>query len=100
LLGAAMCALLLRVYASARRFGLSAYRLDPRLADACCIIGDACLGAQRPDLAEGWFRRALEKPLPGSDYPYFVDPGSYERLPRQRLRWIAAHARGVALEPS
>jgi glycosyltransferase involved in cell wall biosynthesis len=100
MLGAAMCALLLRDYASARRYGLSAYRLDPRLAEACCIVGDACLGAQRPDLAEGWFRRALEKPLPGSDYPYFVDRDSYGRFPRQRLRWIAARARGVALESS
>lgn len=98
MLGAAICALLLHDFASARRFGLIAYRLDPRLAEACCVIGDACLGIGRLDLARAWFRRALEKPLPGREYPYFVDPSSYGTVPRQRLGWIDARMRGIPFE--
>ncbi|TXH77848.1 MAG: hypothetical protein E6Q88_00305 [Lysobacteraceae bacterium] len=100
MLGAAICALLLHDFVSARRFGLTAYRLDTRLAEACCVIGDACLGIGRLDLARTWFRRALEKPLPGREYPYFVDPSSYDALPRQRLGWIEARVHDAPFEVS
>jgi hypothetical protein len=60
-IGTAICFLLLHEFESARRFAMRAYRGNPKLAEACCLLGDASLGLGRPDLAREWFRRATTK---------------------------------------
>jgi tetratricopeptide (TPR) repeat protein len=87
-MGAAVCYLLLKDFDRARRMALKAYRRNPRLAEACCVLGDASVGCGRLDLAERWFRRALRRRLPGRHHPLFVDPSSYGVYPRARLDWI------------
>lgn len=87
-LGAASCYLLLHDFRAARRFAMRAYRCDRKLAEACCVLGDASLGLGRPDLARDWFKRALTKRMPGRSYPLYVDPSSYDDYPRAQLEWI------------
>ena len=87
-IGAAICFLLLHDFASSRRFAMRAYRCDPRLAEACCLLGDASLGLGRPDLARAWFERAMTRRPPGRSYPLFVDSSSYDEYPRSRLQWL------------
>ncbi|WDD90885.1 glycosyltransferase [Burkholderia sp. FERM BP-3421] len=87
-LGAATCALLMRDLEASRRYALAAYRIDPDLAEACCVLGDVALGMGRADLAVGWFEKALRKPLPGTAQTLFVDESCYGPYPRDRLRWI------------
>jgi glycosyltransferase involved in cell wall biosynthesis len=87
-LGAAACYLLLHDFDRARQMALKAYRRDPRLAEACCVLGDANAGSGRLDLAHRWFRRALSRRLPGRNHPLFVDPSSYRAYPKERLDWI------------
>jgi glycosyltransferase involved in cell wall biosynthesis len=87
-IGAAACYLLLHDFDGARQVALKAYRRNPRLAEACCVLGDASVGSGRLDLAQRWFRRALSRRQPGRNYPLFVDPSSYRAYPRARLDWI------------
>jgi glycosyltransferase involved in cell wall biosynthesis len=87
-IGAATCSLLRRDFESSRRFGMRAYRCNPQLAEACCVLGDVSLGLGRPDLARRWFERAMTKRLPSRSYPLFVDPSSYDEYPRSRLQWL------------
>lgn len=88
MLGAATCALLMHDLEASRRYAMAAYRLDPALADACCVLGDVALGMGRADLAIGWFEKALNKRLPGIAQALFVDESCYGPYPRERLRWI------------
>jgi tetratricopeptide (TPR) repeat protein len=94
-IGAAMCNLLLHNFEASRRFARRAYRCDPRLAEACCLLGDAYLGLGRLDLAAQWFERATTKRLPDRSYPFFVDSSSYRVHPLSRLEWIRNNYRGA-----
>jgi glycosyltransferase involved in cell wall biosynthesis len=97
--GAAISSLLLHDFQAARRFAMRAYRSDPELAEACCVLGDARLGLGRLELARRWFERAMTKRMPGRSYPLFVDQSSYDGFPRARLQWIrdqSSRARNAA----
>lgn len=88
-MGGAICQLLLHDFESARASAMRAYRLDPRLAEACCVLGDATLALGRVDLSRQWFQRALSKrPPPASSFAHFVDLSCYREYPASRLRWI------------
>jgi tetratricopeptide (TPR) repeat protein len=93
-LGAATCALLMRDFDAARRYAMAAYRIDPRLADACCVLGDVALGLGRADLALRWFDKALRRPVPGLEQALFVDESCYGAYPRERIDWIRARLAG------
>jgi glycosyltransferase involved in cell wall biosynthesis len=87
--GNAICRLLLHDFDGSRAWALRAYRLDPRLPDACCVLGDAALGVGRVKLSRGWFNRALEKrPLSASRFGHFVDLTCYREHPIARLALI------------
>ena len=86
----AMCHLLLRHWEDCRRFALKAYRLDSRLAEACCMLGDVSLATGRLDLARSWFSKALSKAPGPIGYPLFIDVSCYESYPRERLIFISA----------
>jgi len=88
-LGRAICHLLLHQYGEARASAMRAYRLDPRLAEACCVVADALLALGRVDLSVRWFTRALSKQPPSAaDFSHFVDVSCYHEYPSAQLRWI------------
>ncbi len=87
-IGAAICYLMLHDFKASRCFAMRAYRLDPQLAEACCLLGDISLGIGRPDLAKSWFERAITKQIPKNNYPLFIDPSSYGDYPNSQLQWI------------
>jgi glycosyltransferase involved in cell wall biosynthesis len=82
----AICYLLLGDWFAARRYALRAYRLDNRLAEACCLLGDTYLSLGRPDLSRRWFWVALQKGQGPANYSLFIDKSCYETYPRSRLR--------------
>lgn len=88
-IGSAICRLLLHDFERARASAMRAHRLDPRLAEACCVLGDASLGLGRLDLSHGWFQRAMTKrPPTASKFAHFVDLSCYREYPASRLRLI------------
>ena len=86
--GGAICHLLLHEFEAARHFGQRAYRINPKLAEACCVLGDISLGLGRLDLATRWFIKATQRRIPGHSYPFFIDPSCYGEFPLERLSWI------------
>ena len=97
-IGAAISCLLSKDYEGARRFGLRAHSIHPKMAEACCVLGDAEFALGQLDQAKEWFERARRMEPPGRDYSHFVDESSYADYPRERLDAIKSLTEGLAID--
>lgn len=90
----AVCHLLLGEPDAAIEHALRALHLDPRYAEAHCVLGDAWLQLGVPDFARQWFRSALACRSPPDDAVLFIDRALYGPYPRHRLRQLGAPRAG------
>lgn len=89
----AVCHVRLRAWEEAIDAGLDALRLDPRYAEAHCLLGDVYFARGEPALAQQWYRSALVCGEPPPT-PMAVQRWAYGPYPRKRLRQVAAALRG------
>lgn len=84
----AVCQLLLGNWDAAIAAALRAIHIDPRYAEAHCVLGDAWHKRGVPSFARQWFRSALACQAPPKDAPLFTDSWLYGPYPRRRLRQL------------
>lgn len=97
-IGAAISCLLSSDYEGARGFGLCALGIHPKMAEACCVLGDAVFALGELDAAREWFDRASHMTPPGRDYAHFVDESCYAEYPRERLVALESLTAGPAID--
>ena len=67
---------------------LDAVRVDPRYAEAHCLLGDVYFARGQLAFARQWYRSAVACGAP-PETPMVVQPWAYSSYPRKRLRMVA-----------
>jgi len=89
----AVCQLHKRAFAEAVAAGMEALRIDPRYAEAHCLIADAYAGLGEKAYALQWYRSALACGAPPPDASLFVDRTKYGEHPKKRIAQLSASKR-------
>lgn len=80
----AVCYLFQRKWAQCIRLAKAAVHLEPRLAEAHCLIGDAYMAVSHIERAKKWYKSAMSCTLPPV-YPLFVCESFYYSYPAKQL---------------
>jgi tetratricopeptide (TPR) repeat protein len=84
----AICHLLERDWDRAIAAALDGVRVDPRYAEAHCLLGDVYFARGELGFARQWYRSALACGAP-PETPMVVQAWAYGPYPRKRLRMLA-----------
>ena len=88
----AICHLLQRDWDLAIAAALDGVRVDPRYAEAHCLLGDVYFARGQLAFARQWYRSALACGVP-PETPMVTQSWAYGPYPRKRLRSLAAGSR-------
>ena len=91
----AICYLLQQDWERAIATALDGVRVDPRYAEAHCLLGDVYFARGELAFARQWYRSALACGEP-PDTPMLVQPWAYAAYPKKRLRMLAQAMRAPA----
>jgi glycosyltransferase involved in cell wall biosynthesis len=84
----AICHLLRHDWEHAIAAALDGVRVDPRYAEAHCLLGDVYFARGQLEFARQWYRSALACGAP-PETPMVVQTWAYGGYPRKRLRMVA-----------
>ena len=88
-----MCHLLKSDWPRALGAAFQALQIDPRYAEAHCLLGDIYSSTGQNDFARQWYLSALSVKRPPADAVMCIQDWAYGEHPRQRLAALGTAAR-------